>query len=636
MEHETSRRTFVAGGIAAAAAAVGSVAAAGPAQAAQAPAPASKRRSAATVLHSGVVFTGVDRCPPAQAIAIGRDGRILGVGSNADVRRFAGRDTDVVNLAGGFVMPGLHDGHLHPIAAGESLHSVSFGDAALTIPQMQQILTAALQASTAGEPDTWLEVSMWNAAGVLPTGTVVTRQDLDALPTKRPIFVGSSDHHNAWVNSRALALAGITRNTPDPAGGTIVRDASGEPTGLLKDAAASLAGSAIPPLTLAQEVAATTEAFTMLAGAGVTTIMDAAVGSSEIYRAMAAAGALKIRTHMAYVIDPSAGTDPHAVLATLEAFRAGVKGVDRLSSGIAKVFMDGVIEYPAQTAAMLEPYLVNAGTDADPHWVPGPSRGSLYFDQPTINALALTLDKAGWQLHAHTIGDRAVRTALNAYTLAFERHGDRGNRHTLAHLEAVDPADIPRIARAKVLACMQLQWAETDSYSVDALLPYVGAERQGRIYPARTMQHAGVHLTGGTDWPIDAFNPWRPVAQAITRTGASGPALNPAEGLSRFSALSMYTLGAAFQLHQEHVTGTLEPGKLADLVHTDRDLLKVAPAEIAGTQAVFTMIGGEVIHHAASSPAATHPGTAAREALAATGAAVRPKVRTHAGCGCGH
>ncbi|QUQ65868.1 amidohydrolase [Kutzneria sp. CA-103260] len=587
---------------------------------------ASPRRSAATVLHNGIVYTGVSNCPPAEAIAVGRDGRILAVGTGAELLRRLGRDTEAIDLKGGLVMPGLHDGHIHPIEGGAGLHTPSLDDATLTVPQIISVVTAALNASTGQEPDGWLQIANWNSAGVLPPGTVVHKRDLDALPTRRPIFVGSSDHHNAWVNSRALALAGITKDTPNPPGGTIVRDAAGEPTGLLKDDAVNLVQQVIPPLTFADLVAAATEAYGMLAAAGVTTVMDATANDqhAEVFKALAANGKLSARTHMAYRVEPDKAADPKAILAVLQAFRQRHQGVDRLSAGIAKVFMDGVIEYPAQTAALLEPYLVDGK--------PSANYGQLYFDQKTISAFVSTLDKAGWQVHAHTIGDRAVRTALNAYEVARLANGDRDNRHTLAHVQLIDPSDIARVARAKVLCCLQLQWAGTNFYSVDALLPYVGAERQGRIYAARTLERAGVRLTGGTDFPVDPFNPWAPVSQAITRAFPDGsPALHPEQGLSRESSLRMHTFGTAFQLHQEHLTGTLEPGKQADLVLTDRDVTRIAPADIHNTKALLTMVGGEIVHQG---PAPVPPAIAARNALLATGAPA-DRRQSHAACGHG-
>ncbi|MFJ6897450.1 amidohydrolase [Streptomyces hokutonensis] len=586
-----------------------------------------------------MIFTGRHDCRPAQALAVSRDGTILAVGSNSEIRRFVGRDTESIDLKGGFVMPGLHDGHAHPVSAGLSLHTVSLGDAELTIAQIKAVITSALKASADQEPDGWLQIGMWNSSGVLPAGTVVTKADLDSLATKRPIYVKSSDGHNAWVNSRALALAGITKSTPDPDGGTIVRDSSGEPTGLLKDTAGGLVRDVIPDLTLAQQVAAAGDAFAMLAAAGVTSVMDAATGDDSValYSALTAAKKLKLRTRLAYRLSAGQAKDPHAALATLRAFKKNLAGSDLVTTGTAKVFMDGVMEYPAHTAAMLDPYLVNTGTDAHPHWEPGTDRGNLYFDQDTVTNLALVLDPAGWQLHAHAIGDRAVRTALTAYEAAY-RHGGshRDNRHTLAHIELVAASDIRRMAAARVLACLQLQWAEYDSYTTDSLLPYIGAKRQARIYPARTMERAGVRLTGGTDWPIDDFNPWRPVDQAITRTGPDGtPSFHPEEGISRLSSLRMHTLGSAYQLHQEHRTGTLEVGKQADLVHTDRDLLKIKATEIHGTQAEFTMIGGAIVHEAGSTTAATrttHASVAAAKTLRATGAACRPS-HSHAACG---
>ncbi|MFI5782833.1 amidohydrolase [Nocardia sp. NPDC051570] len=587
--------------------------------------PSSARRSAATVLHNGVVYTGVAGRPAAQAVAVGRDGTILDVGTDSDIRRYLGRDTHAVDLRGGFVMAGLHDGHQHPIAASVQLHTVSLANAVLTIPQIRDILAAALNASADQEPDGWLQVSDWNPAGVLPEGTVVTRQDLDSLPTRRPIVVMGSDLHNAWVNSRALATAGITRDTPDPAGGTIVRDGAGEPTGLLKDAAVDLIRRAIPPMSPDQALAVAGEAFAMLTAGGVTTILDAAVDDdvAKIYGAIYRTGRVKVRSHLAYRITPDHAADPHAVLADLRAFADRYDGIERLHTGIAKVFLDGVMEYPAQTAALLQPYLVDGR--------PGDHLGSLYFDQDTLTGLALVLDEAGWQLHAHTIGDRAVRTALSAYEHAYQLHGDRDNRHTLAHVELIDPADVPRLARSKVLACLQLQWARTDAMTTTSLAPYLGPERHARIYPARSMFDAGVRLTGGTDWPVDAFGPWLPVAQAITRSGPDGPALHPEQGLSLDVSLRMHTLDGAYQLHQDHLTGTVEPGKHADLIHLDRDLLQIPPSEISGTKVAWTMIGGDIVHDA-TSPAAPPAAVAGHDALTATGAPCTP-TRSHDACG---
>ncbi|MBL1100995.1 amidohydrolase [Streptomyces coffeae] len=335
-------------------------------------------------------------------------------------------------------MPGLHDGHAHPIVAGPSLHNVCLADTKLTIPQIQAVITSALKASADQEPGGWLQIDNWHSSGVLPAGTVVTKADLDSLATKRPLYVHSSDSHNAWVNSHALALAGITKNTPDPDGGTIVRDASGEPTSLLKDAARRLVRDVIPHPTPAQAMAAASEAFAMLAAVGVTSVMDAAAedGFVELYSALAAANKLKLRTGLAYLLSVEQAKDPRAALATLRAFKKNLAGSDLVSTGTAKVFMDGVMEYPAHTAAMLDPYLVNTGTDADPHWEPGTCRGRLDFDQDTITNLALVLDPAGWQLHAHVIGDRALRTALTAYEAVF-RHGgrQRDNRHLLERLK---------------------------------------------------------------------------------------------------------------------------------------------------------------------------------------------------------
>ncbi len=246
-----------------------------------------------------------------------------------------------------------------------------------------------------------------------------------------------------------------------------------------------------------------------------------------------------------------------------------------------------MIEYPAQTAALLEPYL-------DGNGVPTDNYGDLYLTGDTLGGLATVLDRAGWQVHAHAIGDAAVRAALDGYQIARRANGRRNNRHTIAHLQLVHPDDYRRFARLGVIPDMQLQWATRNVWTMEALLPFIGPERHARMYPARSMLKAGARLAGGSDWPVDPLFPWNQVQSAIDRFGlyGEGEPLYPEEGLTRLQSLRMHTHASAFQLHQERITGTVEPGKYADLVMLDRDITTCPVSEIHQATPQLTMVAG--------------------------------------------
>ncbi|MFI1100975.1 amidohydrolase [Streptomyces melanogenes] len=580
---------------------------------------ASRRRSAALVVHRARVLTGEPHTPVREAVAVGRDGRILATGTDAELRRYIGRDTEVVDARGATVMSGIHDGHAHPLGAGErSLHP-TLGGESLTVPQLQDKLREFLSADTAHEPDGWLVVEDWNPVGLLPSGTVPHHRMLDSLPTRRPIALIGNDGHNAWANQRALDLAGITASTPDPAGGQIVRDPDGKPGGLLKDTAQDLLTRVIPPPSRAELLDACAKALAQAAASGITTFMDASVDTHQLdtYAALSAAGRLPQRIVPALLIGPDLAKDPAGALRHVRDLRARYGQVRGLRFGTAKVFLDGVIEYPSQTAALLAPYLDAEGR-------PTSHRGDLYVSPRDYGRLATVFDRADWQLHAHAIGDRAVRTALDGYETAVRANGRRGNRHTVAHLQLVHPSDHRRFAPLGVVACMQLQWAMRDIWTMEALLPYIGPERHRLMYPARSLERHGAALAGGSDWPVDPLQTWNQVRTAVDREGseAGQGALYPElEGLTRASSLRMHTAGTAYQLRMERVSGRLLPGMAADLVVLDRDVTRVPIAEVSGTGVRLTLVGGRVVHEGVAPPAGP------RRARSLTG--------VHGACGCG-
>jgi predicted amidohydrolase YtcJ len=596
MTNPISRRRFLGG---TAALGAGAALAGLPSLAQRTSAAPASTAKAATIIRGARVFTGDNRNTIAEAIAIGKDGRILGVDSYKRLKRFANSKTQVLDAAGGTVMAGIHDGHVHPMYAGLRSLNPSLFDAELTAADVRAAVTTFLDDPAYGTgPDAWLTVEGWNPAGT-PTDTLPHKTILDGLgAVERPIALNGSDGHNLWVNSRALAIAGIDASTPDPVGGEIVKDGSGQPSGVLKDAAQDLVRPFIPPATDEQTFDAITRAFAQMAAGGITTVLDAWVEpwQLDVYGALASYALLPQRVTPALLVPGDMVGDPGAVLAEARRLARDYGEVPGLRFGTVKVFMDGVIEYPAQTAALLEPYLDADGNPTD-HY------GDLYVDAGTMGELVTVFDAAGWQVHAHAIGDGAVRAALDGYEIARAANGHRRNRHTIAHLQLVHPDDYGRFAELDVVPDMQLQWATRNVWTMEALLPFIGPERHARMYPARSMLEAGAPLAGGSDWPVDPLYPWNQVQTAVDRFGIYGEEepLYPEEGISRTQSLRMHTRATAYQLHQEAMTGTLETGKYADLVLLDRDITTCPVSEIHEAVPQLTMVGGNPVFDAGTS-----------------------------------
>ncbi len=544
------------------------------------------------VLEGGRVVTMAG--PDAEAVAV-RDGRVAAVGSVADVRALIGPGTEVVDLGGRMLMPGIHDAHLHPLSGGVVLGRPTLDYLRLDKPAFLDALRGLIAREPDRARDDWMAVDLWDATAMPEQPT---RADLDALPTERPLLVVALDGHIAVANSRALELAGVAAGTADPPGGVILRDAAGEPTGILHDTAIALLEHEMPAHSAEQDAASLRAAHEELVRSGVTSYMDASAFEPELaaVAALSDAGGLLVRPSAAVTIMPEQAEDPDAMLARLDGLRAAYARPD-VTVRTAKFFLDGVIEHPTQTAAMLEPYLVQAD---DGGWVPGEEAGPTYFPQPVLDRAVTALDAAGWQVHVHAIGDRATRSALDAFAAARERNGASRLRHTIAHVQVLHPDDTGRFAALDVLADLQLQWAQRDPYTLDHLRPYLGEERWRRVYPARSLEAAGALLCGGSDWPVDPLVPFKQISGAVLRGAVGGEEpLHPEEAIPLRSALEMHTRNSAFQLHQEQLTGRIAPGLAADLAVLDRDLLAVPAEEIAGTRVLLTTVGGTVVHRAA-------------------------------------
>jgi predicted amidohydrolase YtcJ len=549
------------------------------------------------VLRGGKVLTmrgeGV-----AEAVAVG-GGRVAYVGSDSGAAAYVGAGTEVIELRGRTLMPGIHDGHTHPLAGGLSLTKPTLNYRKLDLKEFVAAIRKLLARTSDQEPDGWLLVDLWEPSGM---DRPPTKEDLDRLPTRRPIIVIDLSGHTAVANSRALAVAGITASTPNPSGGKIEREQRREPTGVLQDNAIGLVTEKIPPLTLAENADALRVAHDEMAKQGITSYLDASVGETELaaLAALSDRGPLTIRPSVAVNVPARRAADPTAMLDRLERLRTKYARPG-VTIGTVKMFFDGVIEYPTQTAGLLTPYRVNRGTRRDPRWVAGKSRGPTYFRQRLANRAIAALDAAGWQVHVHAIGDRAVRSALDAFEHARRRGKGGDRRHTITHLELINPNDFRRFKALGALASMQLHWAERDSYTVDALKPYIGARRWRFTYPAGSLARAGARLCGGSDWPVDPLLPFRQIEIAVNRTadevyeGYSKP-LFAQEGLSLPASLAMHTRNAAFQLNQENLTGQIRPGFAADLIVLDRDLLGVPLKRVSKAKVELTMVDGRIVH----------------------------------------
>jgi len=562
------------------------------------------------IYRGGVVFTADSEHPSASAIAI-RAGRIVYVGDDAGVVAFAGPATTTVDLEGRFVMPGLVDGHMHPFEAGHALLKCSLDYAALTVPEFQKRVQACIDASVAQEPDGWLEIVDWFQESMLPAGTKTNRTMLDALKTRRPVLIRSSFGHTTLANTRALELAKLSAATPDPVGGKIWRDANGEPTGLLEDAAQDVFAELLPTATPAVDQAAAEAALEAMRAQGITSFLDAAATEASIvaFTALQKAGQLTARGHFAPVIEPAEAAHPEAAVARVSAL---AKQYDQRAAGAApgitlrnaKLFLDGVISAPALTGNMAEPYRMNAGSADAPNWVVGTDHGpAIYFPAAPLAAILTGLAHAGIDPHLHCDGDGAVHAAIDGFEAMRSALPDADIRPAIAHAEIVLPADYPRLKAVGAIPVLSFQW-EKPAGDTLGVKDYFGPERMKRIEPAGFLADAGVRIAFGSDWPVDKLDEWFAIKVAVTRTNAPDAPpeyhgkLGDDPGLRREAALRAATIGSAYELHADTLTGSLSLGKVADLIVLDRNVLTVPAEDIAKTRVLETVVGGAVVYTA--------------------------------------
>ncbi|MDV7217071.1 amidohydrolase [Streptomyces prunicolor] len=540
-------------------------------------------------MHADLLFTNGPVLTPegrtATAVAVTGD-RITAVG-HAEVHELAGPRTQVVDLAGRLLLPGFQDAHVHPVPAGLELTQCD-----LTRAKTAEDTIAAVRAYADAHPEReWITGGGWSMEAF--EGGTPTKELLDSVVPDRPVYLPNRDHHGAWVNSRALQLAGITRDMPDPVDGRIERDAKGEPAGTLQEGAMQLVGRLTPPATQADRLAALLHAQRHLHALGITAWQDALVGEflgmdnpSDAYLAAARDGSLTARVVGALWWDRERGAEQIPELVE----RRAELSHGRFRASSVKLMLDGVAE--TGTAALLDPYLDKCGCATA-------NRGTSFIDPKQLPAYVTELDALGFQCHFHALGDRAVRDALDAVETARAANGTSDTRPHLAHLQVVHPDDVARFARLGAVANIQPLWAAHEPQMDELTIPFLGPQRALWQYPFGALLRSGATLAAGSDWPVSSPDPLQGIHVAVNRVepGGAGPVFLPGERLDLAAAITAYTAGSAYANHLDE-TGRIAAGALADLVVLDRDPFAAPPEEIAETQVALTYVGGTGVYAA--------------------------------------
>ena len=580
----------------------------------------------------------------AQAVAV-KDARITFVGDDKGARKHIGPGTRVFDLKGRILMPGLGDGHLHGGVEGSTCNMAYEGG---TVEEILARLKACLLRDDQVvhlKTDYLLRPDLFNVNGMVPTGTTITRHDLDRLSkdpsqdrfgtgTTRPIVIGDMGGHQTFANTRAILNAGLDEKTVLPPGAFIGREPDGRPNGQFADFSAEW-GPRLPEEPDA-DYRATVADYRNANRVGITSILHPGFGvdSLKVLKRVADEGHLTVRVNQAIMAGWVRGaTDPAVVgkhIAELNEVRRQYDGYKSpaspgdLTVDTIKIFCDGIAEFPGETAAMIEPYRANTGTAQKPDFQPGTRRG----EDPSCSDASLgfdKLDEAKWSMHVHAIGDRAVRETLDNFEACQAGNPPWDRRHTITHLEFIRDVDIPRFARLGVVASMAAVWFERDMWTVTATEGFIAPDSMDDIYPAGGLVRAGAVLAIGNDWPVfPPWVPWTAIEQTVTREGRADPKraifggrLSERHALTFPQAVRAATIGIAWQMHRDDDTGSIEVGKFADLIVIDKDLRTlfkvsgslmngdpearsahmkaVRDADVAATRTLLTMVGGKVV-----------------------------------------
>ena len=550
------------------------------------------------VLFNGKIFTADRNQPKVQALAV-QDGKVLQVGSDAQIKALIDSGTQVIDLAGKTLMPGLIDSHSHAIFGGLEMVAANMEDEVVELDELENRLRGWRDDGKARHGDVLTVAGMSSAywAQSEALGKTFNSGEWADVPV---VFTGS-DHHTAWANNVMLKRAGVDatllKNLPDAEKGTIGKLADGSPNGFLVDAGWDRVSSKMPSPSAADMLKAAQTAVSYNNSLGITAWMDPAanaapgepifalkpteqtVGVLPVYKALSESGGMT--AHVAELLVANGKSVP-ADLDTLDKVRQQFQGIPNLTLPGIKIFADGVIEYPAQSAAMIDPY-------TNSH-----KPGELLIDPKHFGELVSAIDQRGWLVHIHAIGDRAVRESLNGIAQA-RKDRQSGVTHSITHLQIVNPKEFARFKPLDVIASMQLLWASADDYTTDMIKPYVSALAFRYQYPAHSLLKQGATIAGASDWPVSSPNPWNAMAQAMTRVGPMG-VLNADERIDRETMFYAYTLNAARTIGLDKQIGSLTAGKQADFIVVDRDVFSVDEKALHDTQVLQTWFAGRQVY----------------------------------------
>jgi predicted amidohydrolase YtcJ len=518
----------------------------------------------------------------AQSVAI-RKGKIVAVGSDEQVARFRGIGTKTIDAGGTVVLPAFTDSHVHLTQGGFRLTQVNL-DGAKDVAEIQE----RLRAYASKHPDEkWILGGGWSYA-MFGEETLPNKKALDELFPDTPVLLAAFDMHSFWANSKALAQAGIAKSTPNPPNGEIVHDPkTGEPTGALKEEAGELVSKIVPKPTEVETLNALRAALKWANQNGLARVDSAGWDFEQLnqFQELRDDQQLSVRLQIAYLAAP-----PELRPQDLEALETAHKKFhdEWIDVRTVKFFLDGVIE--SHTAALLEPYSDDPST-----------KGSLFWDPGKYKDAVAELDKKDFQIYSHAVGDYAVRTALDAYELAEKQNHTKDRHHRIEHIETIAPADVPRFGRLGVIASMQPLHAYPDEDTLGVWAHNIGPERAARAWLWKDIKEHGGHYTFGSDWPIVTLNPWEGIQTAVTRQTSEGKPTSgfvPSQRLTVAQAVEGYTIDAAYAGHLEKTEGSLETGKVADVIMIDRNIFEVDPHTIDQTKVVLTIVGGKIVYEA--------------------------------------
>lgn len=550
---------------------------------------AERLEPADVVLRGGIVHTVSAALPEAQAIAVNGK-QITFVGSDDDVEPYIGQQTEVVELEGRLVLPGIVDAHLHPLGgAVKELYQCNFPFSA----DPQEIKGTVAKCVDERPDAEWITGGQWDSGFFERFEMESPRAFLDEISGTAAIFLSDDSGHNGWANSKALELAGVTAATPDPTGGTIGREKDGTPNGILLETAQGLAYAVIPKYSDEQFLEAA-RWFSDYANAfGITAAKAAAIEEDEIAGFLAAdqSGALNvhmatsIRTPYGHRVEPLDYDDIDRIRDTYAS--------DHVHTEFVKIFLDGV-PTPARTAAMLSAYV------ADEAHGDGFDGGPVHVGLETLTADLIELDKRGYTVKIHTAGDRSVRIALDAIEATREVIGNKDKRHELAHAGYIDAIDLPRFAELNAVADLcPIIWHP--SPIIDAVISAIGQERGERYWPVRDLIDSGAPLLAGSDWPsaVPDANPWPGIEAFVTRRDPRGDAegaLWPEQAITLEEAIEIYTIHGARAMRMEDRIGSIEMGKLADFIVLERNIFEIPIDEVADTRVYRTYFEGKLVY----------------------------------------